>query len=63
MELISIRKAARELGVAERALRQAVRTGELPAFRLGTRTIRVERGALREWVQGKRVRSWRPEAR
>ena len=32
MEMISLRQAARKLGVADRVLRQAVRSGELPAF-------------------------------
>ncbi len=59
MELVSLRGAARELGVAERTLRRAVEEGELPAFRLGSRTIRVERGALREWVRRKRMRKRR----
>ena len=61
MELISIRQAARLLRLAERALRQAVRSGELPAYKLGERTIRVDMADLQQWVQGKRVDSWRPE--
>lgn len=59
MDLISIREAARELHCAERVLRAAVRKGELPAFRLGKRTLRIERGELHEWVRSKRVPSWR----
>lgn len=63
MELVSLRKAARELRVAERTLRHAVRSGELPAFRLGERTVRVDRADLQEWVRTRRVRPWRTEPR
>ncbi len=59
MELLSIRAAAREIHVAERVLRQAVRTGELEAFKLGERTLRVERGALYDWVRSRRLPTWR----
>ena len=55
MELVTVREAAKELGIAERTLHQAVRQGELPAFRLGRRTVRIERAALREWVGRKRL--------
>lgn len=56
-QLLSLRAAARELGVAERTIRQAVELGELPAFRLGERTMRVERPTLWNWVRGKQVES------
>ena len=55
MELVSVRGAARELGIAERTLHEAVREGELPAFRFGRRTVRIERAALREWVSRRRM--------
>ena len=57
IQLLSLRAAARELGVAERTIRQAVEVGDLPAFRLGERTMRVERPALLHWVRGKRIES------
>ena len=55
MELLSLRAAAKELHVAERVLRRAVRTGELEVFKLGERTLRVDRGGLYEWVRSRRV--------
>ena len=55
MELVTVRKAAKELGVAEKTLHQAVKEGELAAFRLGRRTVRIERAGLREWVDRKRL--------
>jgi excisionase family DNA binding protein len=61
MDLLSLRQAARELRIAERALRRAVRAGELRAFQLGERTVRVDRADLQRWVQGKRVPTWRSE--
>ncbi len=57
-ELLSLRQAARRLGIAERVLRQAVRSGELPAFRLGQRTLRVKPTDLDGWIQDRRVRPW-----
>ena len=59
MDLLSVRQAARELHIAERTLRQAVRTGELEAFKLGERTYRVDRRGLEEWVRSRRVPTWR----
>ena len=61
MEMISLRQAARKIGVAERVLRQAVRSGDLPAFRLGERTVRVKPVDLDDWIQNRRVRPWSPE--
>ena len=55
MELISVPRAAKELGVAERTLRRAVDEGEIEAFRFGSRWVRIEREALRKWVRTKRV--------
>ena len=55
MELVSVPAAARELGIAPRAIRRAIQEGELPAFRIGSRWVRVERAAVREWVRQKRV--------
>ncbi len=57
-ELVTVRQAARRLGVAERVLRQAVRSGDLPAFRLGQRTVRLKPPDLDDWIQNRRVRPW-----
>ena len=63
MELISLRQAARELHISERTVRGAVRSGELSAFQLGKRTLRVERSELQQWVRAKRIPTWRSEPR
>ena len=60
-ELLSLRQAARKIGVADRVLRQAVRSGDLPAFRLGQRTMRVKPADLEDWIQNRRVRNWSAE--
>ncbi len=57
-ELVTVRQAARTLGIAERVLRQAVRSGDLPAFRLGQRTVRVKPADLDDWIKNRRVRPW-----
>ena len=59
MDLLSLRQAARELHLAERVIRSAVRNGDLPAFKLGERTLRVERSDLYRWVRSRRVPTWR----
>ncbi len=61
MDLLSLRQAARELHVAERVLSRAVRNGELSAFKLGERTLRVERSELFAWVRSQRVPNWRDD--
>jgi len=61
MDLLSLRQAARELHIAERVLSRAVRNGELPAFKLGERTLRVERSELFAWVRSQRVPNWRDD--
>jgi excisionase family DNA binding protein len=63
MDLLSLRQAARELHIAERTLRCAVRAGELPVYLFGTRTQRVDRAELQQWVQAKRNRPWHAESR
>ncbi len=57
-ELVTVRQAARRLGVAERVLRHAVRSGDLPAYRLGQRTVRLKPTDLDDWIQNRRVRPW-----
>ena len=59
MDLLSLRQAARELHVAERTLRDAVHVGELVAYKLGERTLRVERRALEWWVRSRALKTWR----
>jgi excisionase family DNA binding protein len=54
-ELISVFKAARQLGLAPRRLREAIRTGELPAYRPGRRTTYVRWPELLRWLRGQRV--------
>jgi hypothetical protein len=44
-------------------LRQAVRSGALPAFRLDERTLRVKLSDLNDWIQDRRVRTWSAEPR
>ena len=55
--LLSINQAARQLGLAPRRLREAVRTGELPAYRPGDRTIYVRWPEPLRWLGTMRVPS------
>ena len=49
--LITVRQAAKQLGVAERTLHGAIRSGELEAVKLGARTVRVPLPALNKWLR------------
>ena len=49
--LITVRQAAKQLGVAERTLHGAIRSGELEAVKLGARTVRVTLPALNTWLR------------
>jgi len=56
---LSLRQTAKKLHVAERVLRQAVRTGELPASKPGKRTLRIHRNDAHQWMHSRRVPTWR----
>lgn len=50
-DLVSIERAAEFLGVTTRAVRKWISSGELPAFRLGKRTIRIDYEDLRNFCK------------
>ena len=62
---LSVRSASLELdGIAERAIREAIAAGELPAARFGKppmdggqdrRSIRINRADLLAWAESKRA--------
>jgi excisionase family DNA binding protein len=53
--MLALSRAARRLGVAYPRIRAAVQSGELPAYRLGERNIRVLWGEVVEWLRSSRV--------
>jgi excisionase family DNA binding protein len=59
VDLLSLRQAAKELGLGEKVLRKAVLMGELPAYRPGKRTRYVKRSEVHAWVDSQRVPVWR----
>lgn len=48
---VSVDQAARALGIARRTAYEAIRRGELPALRFGSRRIRVPTAALRRMLE------------
>lgn len=48
---LSIRAAARLLGVARERISDAVKSGELPNYRLGRRRLLIYRRDLESWVR------------
>jgi excisionase family DNA binding protein len=50
---ISVRLAAACIGVSEGAVRKAIRSGRLPAFRFGRRVL-VDRAALEQQLAARR---------
>lgn len=53
--LLTVSQAASELGISSGHLRRAIRKGEIPAFRLGARTLRVFPADLYRWVRKHQV--------
>lgn len=49
--VVSVREAARLLGLHEETIRRAVRKGELKACRLGHRTLRISRTDLESYFR------------
>lgn len=60
-EFVTLRAAARSLGVGERQLRRAVAVGELAVYPIGS-WPRLRAVEVHEWAIGKRVRAT-PHAR
>lgn len=54
--LITIPQAAREMGVGVRQVRRAVKSGDLPSYRVGE-WPRVRRSDLGIWIRGLRVKA------
>jgi excisionase family DNA binding protein len=50
---VTVAEAAALLRCHPETIRRAVRTGELPATRLGYRTLRIQRVDLESWVKSK----------
>lgn len=53
--LISVQKAARQLGLSPRRLRAAVREGELPAYQPGHRTVYLQWSELLRWLKSQQI--------
>lgn len=51
--LISVRQAAGRLGVSPDTVRRRIAAGELPALRIGYRTVRIAESALREYIDSR----------
>ena len=49
-EALAPQEAAALIGVGRNRLRQLLASGELPAIRLGPRSIRIPVAALRQWL-------------
>jgi excisionase family DNA binding protein len=51
--LLRIEEAARLLGVSSKTIRRWIELEELPAHRLGPRSLRVDEAELRAWIQAR----------
>jgi len=56
-EILSVRRAARRLGIDPRRLRVAIRTGKLEAYRPGERAVYVRWPDVLRWLRAQRVPS------
>lgn len=50
--LITAREAARTLSVSEKTLWTLTKRGEIPAVRVGVRSVRYSVTALQRWIDG-----------
>ncbi len=53
--LMSVSRIAKELKISPRLLRNAIHDGDLRAYRLGARTVRISFLDVRRWIAKKRV--------
>ncbi len=56
-DFLAIRAAARRLPCRDRVLYDAVKSGDLAGYRLGSRTVRVFWPEVITWVRSKRVKA------
>jgi excisionase family DNA binding protein len=52
--LLSIYKTARRLSVSEKTIRRLIRSGELPALRVGG-SVRIDPDELNAWLEKRRT--------
>jgi excisionase family DNA binding protein len=58
MELLTISEVALAMKVSERTVRRLIKSGDLPAYRVGGRgQLRVEMSELERYVEAHRVRA------
>ena len=48
--VLTVKETADLLGVSAATVSKLVKTGQLPAIRLGKRTVRIPRAALEQWL-------------
>lgn len=56
-EFASIRATSRRLGCSRELLREAIGRGELPAYRFGARTVRLNWGEVVAFARRHQIRS------
>ena len=53
--LLNYKAAARLLGVSDRTIYEFVRQGHLPSVRLGNRSVRIDPGDLRNFIESRKT--------
>ena len=48
--VLTVKETAQILGVSVATVSKLVKTGQLPAIRLGKRTVRIPKAALEQWL-------------
>ena len=52
---LTVAELARQLGLTEETIRHHIKTGVIPAARIGPRQYRVDRGEFERWLEDSRV--------
>jgi excisionase family DNA binding protein len=59
LRLVSLREAAEILAVSTKTVRRYIAAGDLEAFRLGGRTIRIKAESIERFIDTHPVNIWR----
>ena len=61
-DFVTVRRAARRLGLSPSRLRAAIESGALPAYRPGSRWTLVDMAEVAAWIKSHRVAAPDPDA-
>ena len=61
MSLITKQEASARLAISVRMLEGLIRRGQLPAYRIGPKCVRIDEDDLSAYVEARRIRNAKPQ--